>query len=137
MQPDDAFGLLILLGLIPATIKFHKGYSFWLNWLAGALFFPIALPVAIVSKPNGDALVARAERDAAARGETRCPACREFIRAEATICPHCRTLATARDVEEPSRPPVAAARPASAAFAPAGAAHDERAAGAKPWLATP
>ncbi|MGD0188891.1 MAG: hypothetical protein ABSC25_27120 [Roseiarcus sp.] len=93
MSTEDAVGLAILMGLIPAAIKYHKGYSFWLNWLAGSLLFVVALPVAIVSRPNAVGLLARAERDAEARGEVRCAACREFKRADARRCPHCHAEA--------------------------------------------
>jgi hypothetical protein len=80
-----------LLGLIPAAIARHKGHSFLFHWAFGALVFPVALLSTMVVRSDPDALNRRAERKASARGEIRCPACREFIRTDATICPHCRT----------------------------------------------
>ena len=84
-----------LLGLIPAAIAHRKGHSFLFHWLFGAVLFPVALLSAIVVHTDRDLLDRRAERKAAARGEIRCPACREFVRADATICPHCRTVVAA------------------------------------------
>ncbi len=42
----------ILLGLIPAAIASKKGRNFFDWWFFGASLFPIALPVALLIKPN-------------------------------------------------------------------------------------
>jgi uncharacterized protein YbaR (Trm112 family) len=88
--------VVALLGLIPATIARRKGYSFWFHWAFGAAVFPVALLSAIVTPFDADRLNRRAERRASRRGEIRCPACREFVRSDATICPHCRTTLAAK-----------------------------------------
>jgi hypothetical protein len=85
-----------LLGLIPAAIAHRKGHSFLFHWAFGAVLFPVALLSAIVVHTDRELLDRRAERRAAARGEVRCPACREFVRADASICPHCRTALAVR-----------------------------------------
>ena len=36
------------------------------------------------------------------RGGGRCPACREVVQREATICPHCRTALSYADVPPPA-----------------------------------
>jgi hypothetical protein len=85
----------IPLGLIPGLIARRKGHSFLFHWAFGALCFPVALLSTIVMRADPDLLNRRAERKAAAHGEVRCPACREFVRTDATICPHCRTALAA------------------------------------------
>lgn len=79
------------LGLIPAFIAYRKGNPFISNWFVGTLLFVVALPIAIFAPPNLKVLAAREEKRAAQRGEVRCVACREFIRRDASICPHCKT----------------------------------------------
>jgi hypothetical protein len=82
----------IFLGLIPAMIARRKGRSFLAFWLFGSIALIPALPFALAMEANEKELAERAERAATARGEIPCPACREFIRGDATICPHCRTV---------------------------------------------
>lgn len=65
-----------VLGLIPAFIGKRKGYGFFGWWLAGFVFFILALPWAILIKPNP--AVYRT-----------CPHCQERISAKATACPRC------------------------------------------------
>ena len=65
---------LILIGLLPALIAFKKRRNFLLFWLFGACAPPIALVYAIFMSTKA-----------------RCPACRESIWYDATICPYCRT----------------------------------------------
>lgn len=45
---------LVLLGLIPAFIAQRKGRSFLEWWLFGTGLFPIALPMALLLKPEGE-----------------------------------------------------------------------------------
>jgi cytochrome c-type biogenesis protein len=48
-------GALLLLGLIPAYIARRKGRNFITWWLFGFVLFPIALPMALLIKPEGPA----------------------------------------------------------------------------------
>jgi hypothetical protein len=64
-----------LLGLIPASIASRKGGSFVGWWFFGALLFIVALPAALMKKDS---------RYAA------CPYCREAVRTDASVCPHCQ-----------------------------------------------
>src|SRR5262249_50055719 len=82
----------LMLGLIPAYISWRKGDSFLKMWVFGTLLFVIALPVAIFEKPNQNEL----DRRRMAKGEVRCPFCREFVNVDAIVCPHCR-----RDIKPP------------------------------------
>ena len=65
-----------LLGLLPAWIAQRKGYSFLRWWIYGALLFILALPSALMMKP-----------DAGRRRQ--CPHCRTWIDKQATVCPQC------------------------------------------------
>jgi hypothetical protein len=91
-----------LLGLIPAKIAWNKGQqSFAAWWLLGAALFIIALPLALLIRPDEQAL----ERRRLAEGMKKCPYCAEFVKKEATVCKHCgRNLsATAtKPVAQPS-----------------------------------
>lgn len=82
--------LAVLLGLVPAYIAKNKGYSFGGWWLFGALLFIIALPVAILMKPNAET-------------RRQCPHCRTWVDREATVCAHC-----SRDID-PAQPGTRAA----------------------------
>jgi hypothetical protein len=46
----------VLIGLLPAAIATSRGYSFGLWWLYGALLFIVALPHALLLKPNTEAV---------------------------------------------------------------------------------
>lgn len=76
-----------VIGLLPAYIAKQKGYSFGDWWIFGALLFIIALPMALLRKPNQ-----AKRRD--------CPFCRTSIDRLATVCPQC-----SRDVPQPGQAP--------------------------------
>jgi len=77
--------MAILIGLIPAAIASRKGYSFIGWWIYGAALFIIALPHALIIKPD-QALI---EKKKIALGMKKCPMCAELVQPEAKICKHC------------------------------------------------
>lgn len=54
--------IAILLGLIPAVIAQRKGESLVVWWIYGALLFIVALPHALLKKPNVRAIDANAAK---------------------------------------------------------------------------
>jgi hypothetical protein len=50
--PFELLIVLVLIGLIPAAIAQRKGESFVVWWIYGALLFIMALPHALLKKPN-------------------------------------------------------------------------------------
>lgn len=99
----------VLLGLIPAAIAKGKGHSFGPWWLYGTLIWIVALPHAILVKPDQEAL----EGDALTSGSRKCPNCAELIKAEAVKCRFCNSDVEAiaascsyclQTIDEPSKP---------------------------------
>ncbi len=74
-----------IIGLIPAIIAKNKGYNFFGWWIYGSLIFIIAIPHALLSKPNQQEI----DRQNLLNGMKRYPYCAEIIRGEALICKHC------------------------------------------------
>lgn len=74
-----------IIGLIPAAIAKSKGYSFILWWFFGTFLFIVALPVALLMKPDTAAI----EQSKLREGMKKCPFCAELIKLEANVCKHC------------------------------------------------
>ena len=74
-----------VIGLIPAAIAKNKGHSFIFWWIFGTFIFIVALPVAILMKPDTAAI----EQSKLREGMKKCPFCAELIKLEANVCKHC------------------------------------------------
>lgn len=101
--------IIVLLGLIPATIASKKGKSFWIWWFFGMALFIVALPMALIMKSDQEkeALNKRNQTLTVPPGPVegfvrgfqsgissslrKCPKCAELIQPEATVCKHCRS----------------------------------------------
>ena len=68
--------LAAFLGLITGFIAQAKGHSFALWWFFGMAMFIVALPCSFFLKDKSG---------------RKCPACAEYVSAEAKICKHCRS----------------------------------------------
>ena len=75
----------VLIGLIPAAIAKGKGRSFGLWWFYGAMIFIVALPHALIMKPDDTAL----EHQRISGGEKKCLQCAELIKQDARVCRYC------------------------------------------------
>ena len=90
----DFLVIVILVGLIPAAIAKSKGRSFGLWWLYGSLIFIVALPLALMMRPNIQGL----DEQAKLTGFRKCSYCAEFVRPDAIVCKHCgRDIAASPD----------------------------------------
>lgn len=77
--------IAVLIGLIPATVAKNKGYSFGGWWFYGTMLFIIALPHALMMKPNRAGI----DQEQANNGLHRCGRCAEFIQNAAHVCRFC------------------------------------------------
>ena len=82
------FPLLIvfgLLGLAVALIARSKGRDTFWWWIYGFGLWIIALPHALLMKPD----VAGIEERRMAEGQRKCPFCAEMVKLDAKVCRHC------------------------------------------------
>lgn len=77
--------IAILIGLIPAEIARRKGETFFVWWFYGAFLFIVALPHALLLKPDQAAI----ERRQMEQGMKKCPFCAEMIKSDAKVCRFC------------------------------------------------
>ncbi len=94
--------IAVLIRLIPATIASNKGGPFASWWMFGTALFIIALPAALLMKPD----TAAVERKQLSEGMQKCPDCAEMIRADAQVSRFCGC----RFATTPPRLPAAVSR---------------------------
>jgi hypothetical protein len=76
---------VILIGLLPAFIAQGKGRSFGVWWFYGSMLFIVALPHALLLKPDVQAM----ENEQLGQGMKKCPYCAELIKEQAIVCRFC------------------------------------------------
>lgn len=80
------FVFWMILGAISGAIASSKGRNFWAWFLYGLLLAIVAIPWAIMLKPNREIMDRRAiER----RDLKKCEHCAELIRPDAKVCRYC------------------------------------------------
>jgi hypothetical protein len=77
----------ICLGVVAGMIAHSKGRSFFGWWVYGTALAVVAIPHALIIRPNSKVVDARR---VASGADKKCPKCAEFVKAEATVCRFCR-----------------------------------------------
>lgn len=105
------FITVVFLGMITGAIAHKKGHSFAKWWFYGAALFIVALPMAIMLKPVGEA----AGTTVAMGGLRKCPKCAELIQPEAQVCRFCNAEVAPMSAEEQKQIKAAAEKEAKKA----------------------
>ena len=88
------------LALATAVVARRKRRSFF-GWLLLGLIFPIAILFAVIANPLPPGSARAEAKSERRRGRIPCPHCAEFVRAEASICPHCGRNTGPEGLREP------------------------------------
>lgn len=76
----------LIIGLIPALIAKSKGRDFIVWYIYSAALFIVALIYSLVISKTAE----KVNEDLKESGYVECPFCKEYIKPNATVCPHCQ-----------------------------------------------